>query len=241
MTYQVEALVLSAVKWGESDKIVKLLTAERGQVRALAFGARRAKSPLAATLQPFNRIEITLTEGQKIDTVRRASLVRAYRKIGDDLTAMAYGSFVTELVGVLVPEGEPAETAFGLLENVFAALEERNPRVVALAAAWQFLRLAGLGPEFSRCRHCGKPIETAAFYDIAEGGAICGECRFEAAKILPLSLKEMIERLYNLSFATAEKFSLSKNDFLEAEKILLSYLNRILDQPLKSLQFINEL
>lgn len=144
--YQTPALVIGASNWGEADKIVTLITPERGQVRAMAFGCRRPQNRMAAAMQMFNRLEAVLSPGQKLDTVRQVTLEHSYRRIGENLTAMAYGSFVAELVREFVPEGEPAADAFVLLEKIFAALEERNPRVVALAAAWQFLRWAGLAP-----------------------------------------------------------------------------------------------
>ena len=96
--YTASALVLGVHNWGDADKIVTLFTRERGLIRAAAFGARRPKSPLAAGLQMFNEIEAELTEGQRLDTVRTASLLHHPKKLSEDLAAMSYGSFVAELV-----------------------------------------------------------------------------------------------------------------------------------------------
>lgn len=210
-TCQIEALILGTVNWGEADKIATLLTAERGQVKALVFGCRRPKSPLAAVVQPFNRAEFTLTEGQKLDTVRQAALQRSYHKIGENLTAMAYGSFVAELARELVPEGDPAAKMFSLTEKVFAALETRNPRAVAMAAAWQFLRLSGVAPDFGK------------------------------NKDMSPSLVNLLQNMYTLDFESKNKIAFSAADFVAAEKILLANLRQTLDRPLKSLDFIREL
>jgi len=208
--YQTPALVIGASNWGEADKIVTLITPERGQVRALAFGCRRPQNRMAAAMQMFNRLEAVLSPGQKLDTVRQVTLEHSYHRIGENLTAMAYGSFVAELVRELLPEGEPAADAFVLLEKIFAALEERNPRVVALAAAWQFLRLAGLAPSF------------------------------DSGNISP-SVRQLMEDLYALDFASENRLKLPKADFLAVENMLLTYLRHTVDRPLKSLAFIQSL
>ena len=209
--YQTAALVIGASNWGEADKIVTFLTPQHGQVRAMAFGCRRPRNHTAAAMQMFNLLEVTLSPGQKLDTVRRATLARSYRRIGENLDAMAYGAFIAELVRELMPEGEPAPREFELLEQIFAALEERNPRVTAVAAAWQFLRLAGLWPSWAD----GQGISSA--------------------------VKETINNLATLDFAGNDAVKFAKDDYMAAESMLLSYLRQVLEQPLKSLNFIRSL
>ncbi len=145
-----EALVLATRNWGEADKMASLLTRECGRVEAAAFGCRRPKSALAAGMQMFSHLDVELTEGGRVWTVRQCSLKGRFRRLSEDLSAMAYGSFVAELALELFPEHEPAPDAFDRLLQIFCAFEERNPRLVALAAAYQLLALAGR-PSKSRC------------------------------------------------------------------------------------------
>ena len=39
--YTAHALVIGVHPWGDADKVVELFTAEKGRVRAAAFGSRR--------------------------------------------------------------------------------------------------------------------------------------------------------------------------------------------------------
>ena len=58
--YTTEALVLSLKNWGDADKMVTLLTKERGRIKAAAFGCRRPRSPLAGGMQMFHVLELQL-------------------------------------------------------------------------------------------------------------------------------------------------------------------------------------
>lgn len=102
--YTAHALVIGVHPWGDADKVVELFTAEKGRVRAAAFGSRRPKSTLAAALQLFNELDVSLTEGQRLDTVRTASIQHHPKKLSEDIVTMAYGSFVAECVSEFLPK-----------------------------------------------------------------------------------------------------------------------------------------
>ena len=69
--YTTEVLVLGVKNWGNADKIVILLSPTYGKITAAAYGCRRPKSPLAASMQPFSWLDIQLSKGEKMDTVRQ--------------------------------------------------------------------------------------------------------------------------------------------------------------------------
>lgn len=89
--YRTAAVVLGAKNWGEADKMMTFFTRERGLVQAAAFGCRRPRSPLAAGMQMFSQLDLQLSEGKRVDTVRQCTLRYHYRKLSEDLTVMAYG------------------------------------------------------------------------------------------------------------------------------------------------------
>ena len=50
-SYRDEAIVLRTHKLGEADRIITLLTAEHGQVRAVAKGVRKTTSKFGARVE----------------------------------------------------------------------------------------------------------------------------------------------------------------------------------------------
>ena len=76
--YQTEAVVLGSKNWGDADKMMTFFTKERGLVRAAAFGCRRPRSPLAGGMQMFSHLDLQLSEGRRVDTVRQCILRKEY-------------------------------------------------------------------------------------------------------------------------------------------------------------------
>lgn len=238
--YQTEAVVLGARNWGDADKMMTLFTKERGLVKAAAFGCRRPRSPLAGGMQMFSYLDVQLSEGKRVDTVRQCLLKQYYKKLSEDLTAMAYGSFVAEFLREFLPEGQPEPRMFAQLLLILAAFEQRNPRVTALAAVYQLMEFTGLQLHYEHCVHCGKKIAGDAFFAASEGGALCGECRTPSAKPFPAALRHFIIGLRDFDWQQG-RIQISSTQLMAAEQLLLTYLQELMGRPLKSLAFIQQL
>ena len=62
-------------KLGEADRIVVLLTAEHGKVRAVAKGVRKTKSRFGGRLEPLTHVSLLLYRGRELDIVSQAETV----------------------------------------------------------------------------------------------------------------------------------------------------------------------
>ena len=239
--YRTEAVVLGVHNWGDADKLVTLFPQERGKVKATAFGCRRPKSALAAGMQMFRHLDVELTEGQYLDTVRQCTILRHYKQLGRDLSVIAYGSFVAELACELMPEHESEPEVFSLLLDIFSAFESRNPRVVALAAAYQLLEYSGMQLSYQHCVHCGKELEGDAAFRLHEGGALCGACAGSTDRPYTMELRRLILSLREFDWKENSHIKLKKAELLQAEQILLEHIYSLLGHPLKSLDFLGQL
>ena len=242
--YQTDALVLGVKNWGEADKIITLLSRDYGKITATAFGCRRPKSPLAGALQMFNEVDIQLTKGNHLDTVRQASLKHVNRTMSTDFSAMAYGAFVAELATNLAVEGFPQVDMYDKLLEVFNAFGSRNPRIAALAAAFQILEFSGMQLSYERCVRSNREIQGDAFFSIQEGGAILPEMVQPEDKELaeyPEALRVFIGQLLKLNWLDKPAFKVSGSIMVQAESLLLGDLYNMFGKPMKSLKFIQQL
>lgn len=240
--YQTEAVVIGARNWGEADKMLTLFTRERGLVTAAAFGARRPRSHLAGATQMFSYIEAQLAEGRRVDTLKQGILKKHYRGITEDLSSMAYASFVAEALREFLPEGEREEAVFELLLESLEAFGERSPRLMALTAVLKIMEHTGLQLQYTSCVRCGRQIEGDAFFSAQEGGALCLGCGREAGvPAFDAKERETIETLLTLDLKSHDPIKLNGRALMRAEALVLASLQGLLGRPFKSLEFIRQL
>lgn len=241
--YTTEAVILGVKNWGDADKMLQFFSRDRGKIKAAAFGCRRPKSALAGAMQMFNVVELSLTEGHRVDTVRQAVIRRRFPHLETDLIAMAYASFVAELLIELEPEGAANRPLYDWLPPVLSTFGERNPRLTALAAGYQLMAFAGVGSKYEGCIRCGCDIEGDAFLSTADGGVLCPNCASSGSSVQPFSAAQraFCLTLTSLDWTHPRPFQVKREALLAAEDILLASLRQLLGKELKSLAFIRQL
>ena len=112
--------------------------------------------------------------------------------------------------------------------------------MVALAAAWQLLKLAGFEPGLDHCVRCGCPLNFPAKFDPQAGGGICLLCSEGRQLDFSIEEKNFFQDLLQLKWATNEGFIVKGKVLMEMEKKLIDYLFLRLDRHLQSLAFIRK-
>jgi len=63
------AVVTSRFRLGEADRVVTLLSPDRGKFKAIAKGVRKPTSRLGGGVEPFAELEVALAAGRTFDIV----------------------------------------------------------------------------------------------------------------------------------------------------------------------------
>lgn len=169
-----EGIVVGGADYGEAHRIVRLLTAQRGRVSALARSARRSKKRFAGMLDLGTRVRVELGRGRGdlavISAIDRLGGPRRARAELDRIALLAYGC---ELCGGLAAEDEPAPKLARLLEVWLDLLEgDALPGVASrVALEAKALTFAGITPVLDRCAVCGDALEGPSHFDAGQGGA----------------------------------------------------------------------
>ncbi len=167
--------------FGEADVWLDAYTQNLGRVRILAKGARKMTSRKGGHLQLFQKVKMSLAQGQSWWILTQAQTITWFPQLRENLEAYTATSHVAELVLRLVPEGERLPGLYPLLDQTLEAIARlpHGPRWAPRIFEWKLLGLAGYRPEWRHCLHCGAEIrlgEPKAF-DPAGGGVVCGACR----------------------------------------------------------------
>jgi DNA repair protein RecO (recombination protein O) len=188
--YRDEAVVLRTYKLGEADRIVVLLTAEHGKVRAVAKGVRKTTSKFGARLEPLSHVRLLLYRGRDLDIVSQADSVEPLAPLLSSLDRASQGMAVLEAADQLALEREPNPQLYRMLVGVLRTIAERSAPLVVPAFYWKLLAAEGLQPELDACVRCGgsEPAVSLVAFDLGEGGVVCRSCRSGTA-ISPAALE----------------------------------------------------
>ena len=160
-SYRDEAIVLRTHKLGEADRIITLLTAEHGQVRAVAKGVRKTTSKFGARVEPFSVIDAQLHRGRTLDTLTQVASIAQY----GDAIAANYDLYLAATVVVETAERLTADAHDGthsqylLLLGALNALARgrHDPTLIRTSYTLRALALAGWAPSCFDCAVGGTP------------------------------------------------------------------------------------
>jgi DNA repair protein RecO (recombination protein O) len=210
-TYATRAIIIGRYNFGEADRILVLLTPDRGIIRGVAKGVRKIKSRLAGHLELFSESDLMLAEGRNLDVVTAARLQR-HLATGDDYERMRLAYLIAEMVNRLGGETQPHEGLFELVQAVF--IELAAGRANTTLELWFKLRLLdrlGYRPELGSCMVCGTTdSQRTYFFNVELGGIVDHGCTaasgspafsHDAIKLWRLMLAHPLGRIRSVAIA----------------------------------------
>ncbi|MDY0291060.1 MAG: DNA repair protein RecO [Desulfuromonadaceae bacterium] len=239
-----EALVVRYVNYGESDRIVAILTPKHGLCSGFAHGARNSKRRFGPALQLFSRINIMWQEGRygSLRLFKEAELLEPAERVMPNLEAWALAAYASELVVALFPEEQAIPEVYFLLRSCFDALAQgEGLRQIRILYELHLLNVAGLLPHLSHCARCWCHLnEMQMFFDPEQGGALCSSCNGNTGSlpVSPLTLGSLA-RLSRLEMGKIHGVRLSPLTLEQGRTILDAALNNTLQRPLRSAPFID--
>lgn len=241
---QTAAWILAAADSGHQDRIYTVYTKEQGLLRLMGYGMRAQRPRVTGALQLFALVDLEYSEGRYgMGVIKGCSLLRACRPIREELPRMAYAMFLAEVMIGLCPSHAADRALFLWLEQVVQALEERHPRIAAVAAAWQMLDLLGYRPELEECILCRTAGGQPAHFCGAGGGMICCSCQPTSPTVTPLDepVRRCITEFMALDWRKPTLSGVRGSVLHHVEKILLYFLESQLGHPLRSVSVIRDL
>jgi DNA repair protein RecO (recombination protein O) len=154
----VRGFVLREVALGEADRLIEILTAQKGLVTALARGSRRVKSPLLAATQMFALSDFTLFNYKGRTTIDAAELVEPFLRLREDLDRLVCAAHLAEVFHDLVRDDLSDDRMYVLWAySCHAILSQPDPLLVVHVAQLKALSVSGFTPALDACQACRNP------------------------------------------------------------------------------------
>lgn len=174
----VEGIITREIKYGDSSRILTMITREYGKISVLAGGVRTNKSGLLAATQLFSHVSMQLFQGREksLYKINSGEILTSFSPIRESLEKMAYASYFCEVANDVVQENNPDPEEMNLLLNALFLLSGDKLPYEQIKGVFEFrtLALQGLLPELSLCADCGQASATSM--ELFEGTAFCDTC-----------------------------------------------------------------
>jgi DNA repair protein RecO (recombination protein O) len=243
--YRTDAIILRRSDFGEADRLLTVLTPERGKLRLLAKGVRKTTSRKAGHVELFMLTDMLVAQGRTWDIISQAEIVEPYRELREDLEKTSHAYYLAELVDRFTEEHDPNTPLFQLLTLTLAYLNHSDDPFLALRYfELHLLSLTGFQPQLHFCVACGEAVEPVTnFFHFVDGGTLCprhGEAR-PNAEPLPLPVLKVLRYLQTESWEKIAKLQLTPVTRQHVENLLFNYITFLLERRLKSAEFLRQL
>lgn len=236
---KIQTFVLSALDYGDSDRIISLFSLEHGRIKAFARGARKSRKRFGPALEPFARIDAQVRLKDGLSGIQQADIVSIYPVIRTDLARIAHALYACELVDAITAEGQPLPRLFRLLTAYLDRLETET----AVEADRRFfeinlLNILGYRPSLENCTRCDTPYGDAGARIQDDGEPVCRFCSAGGRLLFSATLSMLSSCLKTGSFG---QIAFPTEELLQAGDLLDSAVIAHTGRRLKSLEFLRQI
>ena len=254
MIITTEAVILRAIRYGDSSKIVTVFTRDHGRISVIAKGALGNKPRFGAALElmALSAIVYYHKESRDVQTLSHADAINTFRGLQSDGRRLVLGFAVIEYIHAVIHGGEQHRELFMLLVKTLGALDTatRNSVNILMRFLVDFCSELGFSLDTSHCTRCRVDLhdETATgaamILAVNEGAFACPKC---ATKIpgTPVSSQifKGLQWLRDVDFSSLETLTITPAGARETLRILHHYIaSHVQDlRTIRSLELLDEL
>lgn len=257
-----DGLVIKEYATGESDKLITVLTADKGKLLISAKGVRSMKSKNMALCRIFTYANFEYYERAGRYWLASGEINDSFYGLNADIEALALASYIVDVANELSGENSPDEILLRVTLNTLYAIENKLRPLEQIKGTFEFFAAAhaGFSPDVSACDKCGTTDAEAFYLDVMNGALLCCECvkskklaltdeipeydRFATKNVLfPLTGEVVMAIRYAISAAPKRLFSFalkSEEDISSFSKAGEIYLQNHLERGFDTLDFYRE-
>jgi len=177
-----KAVLLRAHPYGETSRVLRLLTEDHGLLGVMAKGVRGRGGKGATPLATFASgiLTVYVRPGRDLHTMKDFACTRLRGGLAGNVVRFAGASSVSELV-LAHAESESHPGLFRAMEgslDLLEAVPDELAATAALAGLWGIVEAFGFAPELMTCIRCGEALDAdeVGRFDLAAGGVLCARC-----------------------------------------------------------------
>lgn len=242
------AIVLRQVELGEADRMISLLTAERGREEARVPQARSSRKRFGG-LDLFVLAEVRFDPRPSSGRLQEARVLRTHAGIGQDAVRLALAGRVAELLLQCAQEEQEGQDLFRLAEAALLALD-REPGVDVGGHGWarafelKLLHVLGCRPQLRRCAASGRePAVPPLSWSVACGGVLSSDMRERDPMARPIAddVVALLDRALHLPLSEQSSLTWSSRQAREAAVAMHDFVAENVGPRDRALRFLAQI
>ena len=239
MIEKVEGIVINEKAYGETSKIINIITKEYGIIGIIAKGARTLKSEFRVSTAKLSYayFNIIYKEG-KLSTLVSADIINPFKSIIKDINKISYAVYILELSEQVVKQTN--QNIFDLmLSGLIKINEGYDPLIIMNIIELKYLDYLGVMPVLDRCSVCGSTNNIVTLSS-DKGGYVCKNC-YSTEKIISEKAIKLIRLFYYVDISKISKLEIGDVSKKEINDFLDMYYDRYTGLYLRSKTFLKNL
>lgn len=224
---------------GESDRLVTLLTADFGLVKAFVRRAKTIKSKNLSATSLFVYGEFSLYRGKDAFIIDNATPVEVFFELRADIERLALAQYFAQITYYMAGEEQPAPEMLRLLLNSLHLLcrGKKDLSLIKTVFELRLTTLAGYMPNLVACYRCGAYETDTMSFDMQEGCIYCSDCHRNNAVVVPLSVISAMRFICLAELNKIFSFSLAEDNMALLCSISEQYLLTKIEGRVTTLEF----
>lgn len=241
MTIRTDGIVIREQNTGEQDRLITVLTKEKGVIRAFVNGGRNPKNKNVSStgLLCYSDFSAQKTKND-VYFIKEATSKKVFFSLRQDIVDLSLAQYLSEIAGELAPIEEEAGEFLPLLLNSLHLISQKNKDLSLVKAVCELrmLSLSGYMPQLVGCKKCGTFESERMYFDTFSGELFCDGCR-PAARLTELS-PATVRAMRHICLSDPSKifsFTLPAESLMSLSQASEKYLLNITGRRFKTLTF----
>jgi len=244
-----EAVVLRTWPVHEADLIVSLFTRDYGKIRGVAKSALRSRKRFGGALEPMTVARAWFAERPRQELARldQLEVIRSPLSAPVDQARLAVLCFFAEVVEEALPEHDPQDAIFRLLNSVLehttaVASDTIQPWMALTYFSLWMTRLMGLLPDIAHCTVCGEALHAGEVsFNAHADGLFCPIHRNGTASALSADSWQLALRMLRAPASAMAGDPWPRRRAQDLRRFAVQVLERHLERKLKSAEALARL
>lgn len=237
MLIEVEGFILKEIPYGETSKIINVLTKDKGIIGIICKGAKSMKSKLRAFTSVYSYGVFNLYyKEDKMSTLVSADIIDPLKNIKSDLTLISYLTYISDLTYQVCKEVK-SSLVYDLFINTILKIEKGiDPLTLMNILELKYLPLLGVGLNLDECIRCGS-TKAIVTIDASYGGLICQNC-YQNEIIVDKKVIQLIRMYYYVDIKSIGTINVKEEYKQTINKFITDYYDSFTGLYIYSKKFL---